>query len=386
MELSRLPENETSSHDDTTGTQLVVPQAPPNPSVASEVNVDHLAQLMGNTEVDPEAPVHRLTTQLAGSSIQDASGVGDPDFRNGVTDDERLLVLAGWYPDWTLDSDLNPVRVWRSDPVERTSKLANSTPSPFSIAGGELVSLDEYQDHDQDQDHEPQDMSPPRLATFTDDSINAEFQEFLDRLPSPLQFHSPTTAPPISSSSSVRTISPRDQAQQTSDPHYTPTQTLTSPFLAPLPQLSLSPSLPSPFPPSSSSSSLQSLPVQTRYTHWPHASYIDLWDASLPSDPQELEQLSRWMAGAIRERWAKDKEWWPPYSPVAHPWHPFWVPEEEGEGDGLRRIYRLGVGAEPGGAVGAQLVGITGGQGDKDGYGNGSGERQSDGDGDLEMG
>jgi hypothetical protein len=92
------------------------------------------------------------------------------------------------------------------------------------------------------------------------------------------------------------------------------------------------------------------------------------------------------MAGAIRERWAKDKEWWPPYSPVAHPWHPFWVPEEEGEGDGLRRIYRLGVGAEPGGAVGAQLVGITGGQGDKDGYGNGSGERQSDGDGDLEMG
>jgi hypothetical protein len=208
MKLSRLPENETSSHDDPTETQLAIAQAPPNPSVASEVNVDHLAQLMSNTEVDPEAPVHRLTTQLAGSSIQDASGVGDPDFRNGVTDDERLLVLAGWYPDWTLDSDLNPVRVWRSDPVERTSKLANSTPSPFSIAGGELVGLDEYQDHDQDQDHEPQDMSPPRLATFTDDSINAEFQEFLDRLPSPLQFHSPTTAPPISSSSSVH-IPPR---------------------------------------------------------------------------------------------------------------------------------------------------------------------------------
>jgi hypothetical protein len=208
MELSRLPENETSSHDATTRIQLAIAQAPPNPSVASEVNVDQLAQLMGNTEVDPEAPLRRLTTQFAGSSIQDAAGVGDPDFRDGVTDDERLLVLAGWYPDWSLDSGLNPVRIWRSEPVEQTSNNTYPSPAPFSIAGGELVSLDEYQDQNQHQ--EPQGMSLPEFATFTDQSINAEFQSFLGRLPSPLQFHSPSTTLPAPSSG-IHTVS-RDQA------------------------------------------------------------------------------------------------------------------------------------------------------------------------------
>ncbi|KAF2649091.1 hypothetical protein K491DRAFT_783587 [Lophiostoma macrostomum CBS 122681] len=147
MQSSQISEDATSEK------QFITTQEPPTTAVASAVNIDYLARLMNDTEVDPEAPVHRLTAQLGGSSIQDATAAAvatatassgrDPDFQHGVTLDEQLLILAGWYgPYWYLDRGLRPVRIQRPGPMQQ---LANpeypaSMLTPFSVAGKKLAS------------------------------------------------------------------------------------------------------------------------------------------------------------------------------------------------------------------------------------------------------
>lgn len=73
------------------------------------------------------------------------------------------------------------------------------------------------------------------------------------------------------------------------------------------------------------------LPLEARYEHFFTASGNILDNADLPTDPTELEELSRLMSDHIIKNFPhmhpENYTQLAPSSPMTHPYYPFWLPE-----------------------------------------------------------